>query len=161
MSWTVHDLDALLTQDVDAVADRARTLDGKARTAALRDSLAHLESSTDSLDRLKTLLFVQSVLASFTDGKLSATVADHTANELARIVTSSVEPDALKRPALDGLALLFLKAKELTTAADGRCVRRFARLEVLPMHRSAVSPSVRRCRAACWGNGPSARSIGT
>lgn len=113
-------LDHLLLQDVDDVVAHAPSLTGKERTAALRASLVVLETSSNDLDRLKILLFIQSVLAAAADGKLASSVAESIATELARVVMSGSDPVELKIPALDGLALVFLKAKELSTNADAR-----------------------------------------
>lgn len=120
MSWNARALNALLKRDVDDVVVRGRSLDGKDRTAALRDSLSRLESSSVPLERLKTLLLIQTLLASIPDGKLTPSLAEPAAIELARVVISASDSDELKRSALDGLALLFLKARELTTSADAR-----------------------------------------
>lgn len=121
MTWKSRDLDRLLVQDVDRVVDHARTLAGKERTAAIRDSLeALVEKSDETSARLKILLFIQTLLATVGDRKLAASVADPAANELARVVMSPSDVNELKRAALDSLALLFLKAKELTNTADAR-----------------------------------------
>jgi hypothetical protein len=146
MNWKGRDLDALLARDIDEVVDSARSLGGKERTAALRGAIGHLEAATGPLDRLKTLLFIQTLLASMADGKLASTVADLAAGELARVVLSASEGDELKRPALDGLALLFMKARELTTSADARvraaftAARNFADPRIRDFARGAFRP---------------------
>lgn len=132
MTWNIGDLDTLLVRDVDDVVDRARILEGKDRTAALREALELLVRSGESLTRLKTLLFIQTLLATAEDGKLASSVADSAANELARVVTSASDANELKRPALDGLALVFLKAKELTYAADTRVRAAFTAAQASP-----------------------------
>jgi hypothetical protein len=126
MTWKSRDLDLLVTADVDDVVKRGRSMTGKERTAALRDSLERLAESTEQLERLKVLLFIQSLLAAAQDGKLAASIADPAANELARVITSASDSAELKRPALDSLALVFLKAKELNTNTDVRVRAAFA-----------------------------------
>ena len=118
MTWHTWETDTLLTQDFDDVVDRVRSLEGKDRTFAIRDVLDRLRTSSEPLHRLKALLFIQALLATIPDGKLAATVADVAALELAHIVMSAFDPVDVKRPALDSLALLFIKARELTIAAD-------------------------------------------
>lgn len=120
MTWKSRDLDLLLAEDVDQVVERGQSLHGKERTAALRNSLDRLAESTGQIERLKVLLFIQSLLAAAQDGKLASSIADATANELVGVVTSASDAAELKRPALDSLALVFLKAKELTTNTDLR-----------------------------------------
>jgi len=119
MSWSAGELDDLLAQDVDDVVDYARSV-GRGRTAVLRDSLTRLETSTEPLDRVKVLLFIQTILALAPDGTVASSVAESAALELATVVVSTSEPDELKRSALNALALLFVKAKELTASADSR-----------------------------------------
>jgi hypothetical protein len=118
MSWRASELDALLTQDVDEVVDRGRSLSGRDRTAALRLSLARLATSAKPLDRLKIVLFVQTLLAFVPDGQLVSSVAEAAAKKLSNIVVSSSDPKELKRSALSALALLVLKAPGLTTSAN-------------------------------------------
>jgi hypothetical protein len=120
MSWKASELDALLPRDVDDIVERGRTLGGKDRTAALRDSIVRLETSAEPLDRLKIVLFVQTLLAFVPDGKLAPSVAESAANELSNVVVSASDPEELKRSALSALALLFLKATELTSSANTR-----------------------------------------
>ncbi len=118
MSWKASELDALLTQDVDDVVARGRSLLGKDRTAAMRYLIARLEDCPDPLDHLKILLFVQTLLAFIPDGMLSPTLADRGASVLGRIVASPSYSEEHKRSALTALSLLRLKAKKLTTVAD-------------------------------------------
>jgi hypothetical protein len=120
MSWNVRELDSLLTEDVDEVVDRARSLAGKDGAVALRDSLARIETSTKPLDRLKVLLFIQTLLAVAPDGKVASSVAESAVRELSKVLVSPSEPEELKRSALNALVLLFIKAKELTATADSR-----------------------------------------
>lgn len=136
MSWNARELDALLTQDVDDVVDRGRSLSGRDRTVALRDSLARLKTGAEPLDRLKVLLFIQTLLALAPDGKVASSVAEPAVHELAKIVVST-EPEELRRSALDALALLFLKAKELTASADSRL------REVFTFARESRDPEIR------------------
>lgn len=126
MTWKSRDLNLLVTDDVDQVVKRGQSLSGKERTAALRDSLGRLGESTEPIERLKILLFMQSLLAGAQDGKLASSIADPTAIELARVVTSTSDSAELKRPALDSLAMVFLKAKELSTNTDVRVRAAFA-----------------------------------
>jgi hypothetical protein len=125
MSWKATELDALLPRDVDDIVERGRTLGGKDRTSALRDSIARLQTSADPLDRLKIVLFVQTLLAFVTDGKLAPSVAEAVASKLSHIVDSTSDPEEVKRSALSGLALLVLKATELTTSANTRMLAAF------------------------------------
>ena len=120
MSWKASELDALLPRDVDDLVERGRTLAGRDRTAALRDSIARLETSAEPLDRLKMVLFVQTLLAFVPDGKLASSVAESAASELSNVVVSASDPEELKRSALSALALLVLKATELTASANTR-----------------------------------------
>ena len=120
MTWDMRELDDLLAGDVEDVIERARSVAGRERSAALRDVLWRLETEGEILPRLKLLLFIQASLATVDDGKLAASIAERAAQELSRVVISAVEPIDLKVPALDALALLFLKARELTTDADRR-----------------------------------------
>jgi predicted nucleotide-binding protein len=125
MSWNAHELDGLLTRDVDDVADRARSLGVRDRTAALRDSLARLEMSAEPLDRMKVLLFIQTLLALASDGKVASSVAASAVDELAKIVVSTAESEERRRSALISLALLPAKAKGLSERADSRLRRAF------------------------------------
>jgi predicted nucleotide-binding protein len=120
MSWNARELDALLTLDVDDVVDRARSLGVKDRTAALRDSLAHLEKSAEPLDRMKVLLFIQTLLALAPDGIVASSVAESAVDELAKVVVSTSESEERRRSALTSLALLPVKAKGLSESADSR-----------------------------------------
>jgi hypothetical protein len=120
MSWNAHELDALLTQDVDDVVDRARSVGAGDRTVALRDCVTRLETCAEPLDRLRVLLFIQTLLALAPDATVSSSVAESAAQQLAMVVVSTTEPDELRQPALDALALLFAKAKELTASTDSR-----------------------------------------
>lgn len=70
MTWKSRDLELLLTEDVDQVVERGQSLHGKERTAALRNSLDRLAESTVQTERLKVLLFIQSLLAAAQDGRL-------------------------------------------------------------------------------------------
>jgi hypothetical protein len=76
----------------------------------------HLETSAEPLDRLKIVLFVQTLLAFVPDGKLGSSVAEAAANTLSNVVISASDPEELKRSALSALALLVLKATELTSS---------------------------------------------
>jgi hypothetical protein len=145
-------LDSLLTQDVDEVVDRARSLGGKDGAVALRDSLARLETSAEPLDRLKVLLFIQTLLAVAPDGKVASTVAESAVHELAKILVSPSEPAELKRSALDALALLLIKAKELTASADSRL------REAFNFAGESRDPEIREfARRVCLGNAVVAR----
>jgi len=120
MSWKASELDALLPRDVDDLVERGRRLAGRDRTTALRDSIARLETSAAPLDRLKMVLFVQTLFAFVPDGKLVSSVAESAASELSNVVVSASDPEELKRSALSALALLVLKATELTASANTR-----------------------------------------
>jgi len=120
MTWSADELGDLLTRDVDDVVGYARSVGGRERSLALRDSLTRLETSAEPLDRLKVLLFIQALLALAPDGTVASPVAESVALRLARVVVSTTQPDELRQPALDALALLFVKAKELTATADSR-----------------------------------------
>lgn len=129
MSWNARELDGLLTLDVDDVVDRARPLGVRDRTAALRDSLARLETSAPPLDRMKVLLFIQTLLALASDGKVASSVAESAVDELAKVVVSPSESEERRRSALISLALLPAKAKGLSERADAhlRAAFTFAR----------------------------------
>jgi predicted nucleotide-binding protein len=120
MSWNARELNGLLTLDVDDVVDRARSLGVRDRTAALRDSLARLETSAEPLDRMKVLLFIQTLLALASDGRVASSVAESAVDELAKVVVSTSESEERRRSALNSLALLSAKAKGLSASADSR-----------------------------------------
>ncbi|MGH9419751.1 MAG: hypothetical protein ACRD3J_07255, partial [Thermoanaerobaculia bacterium] len=104
MSWSEYELDPLLTQDVDVVVDRGRSLVGEERTGAFHGSLGYLEQTFEPLDRLKVLLFIQSLLSSMPDRTLLH--ASLAVDVLADVVISSSDAGELKRSALNSLALL-------------------------------------------------------
>jgi len=120
MSWKATELDALLPRDVDDIVERGRALGGKDRTAALRDSIVRLETSAEPLDRLKIVLFVQTLLTFVPDGKLASAAAEPAATELSNVVVSASDPEEVKRSALSALALLLLKATELKSSTNTR-----------------------------------------
>jgi hypothetical protein len=120
MTWKRTELAELVARDVDDVIERARTLTGRDRTAAFRDALRALDVSVKPIERLKTLRFLQMLLAQWDNARLAVSLADPAAHELSRIVMASPETIEARRAALDALALLFLKAKELTPMADSR-----------------------------------------
>src|SRR5258708_1021341 len=120
MTWAARELDDLLAGDVEDVVERAQSVAGRERSAALRDVLWRLEIEGEILPRLKLLLFIQGSLATVDDGKLAASIAERAAQELSRVVISAVEPIQLTITPFDPFALLFLKARELRTDADRR-----------------------------------------
>lgn len=120
MSWKRTDLITLITLDVDDVVHRARSLADPEQTAALQDAVEALRFESNPSSRLKELLFAQTLLSFFGDRHLASAVADVVTNELLQVVTGKSDPPELKRAALDGLALLFLKAKELTPVTEAR-----------------------------------------
>jgi ribosomal protein L6, bacterial type len=125
MNWTSGDLESLLALDFDDVVDRARSLDRRDRAAAFRDAWRLLEAGAES-SRLKTLLFAQTLLAASEDRSIVPLIAQPGITAVANVVTSSSEAIETRRAALDALALLFLKAKELTVAADEEIRTAFA-----------------------------------
>src|SRR5258708_243926 len=120
MSSKVRELESLLTLDFDAIVEGARTVAGEDGRAAFRESISRLRATTDPLDRLKLLLFSQTLLAFLPDRSLSRHLTEQAANELAATVTSSSDPDDQKRSALNALALLLIKAKDITGYANTR-----------------------------------------
>jgi hypothetical protein len=117
---TMTEFERLLDRDVDDLLDYARRLTGRARTAAFGDALSRLEQTKDDGTRIRILRFLQTLLADVPNGRLPASAAEPAAIDLSRIVSSSDEHVEARRAALDTLALLFLKAKELTPLADSR-----------------------------------------
>lgn len=89
MTWKADELTFLLTRDVDDVGERARALQGKDRTSALREALGILERTTEPLTRLKALVFVQMSLTTVEDRKLTPSIAEPAALELTRIISSA------------------------------------------------------------------------
>ena len=120
MSSKVRKLESLLTLDFDAIVEGARTVAGRTGRAAFREAITRLRATTDPLDRLKLLLFSQTLLAFLPDGSLPQNLTDQAADELAVTVTSSSDTDEQKRSALTALALLLLKAKDITGYASTR-----------------------------------------
>ena len=120
MAWKASEFDRFLERDVDDLLDYVRKLGGRDRTTAFRHALSRLEQDDEGRRRIMILRFLQALLAQMTNGRLAASAAEPAAFDLSRIATSSDEPVEAKRAALDALALLFLKAKELTPLADSR-----------------------------------------
>jgi predicted nucleotide-binding protein len=120
MSWKTKELDTLLAEDVDDVVERGRSLKGKDRTAALRDALSSLPTTTDPATRLSLLLFIQTLLAFVPDRRLTSDVAVRVVNELAQIVLTASAEVELKRSAMRGIALVLAKARDLPATANDR-----------------------------------------
>lgn len=114
MSPKAHDMDDLLILDFDEVVDRARSLSARNRSAALSDALSALQVHMDLPQRVKLLLFVQTLLASTADRRLKSPLIEQSAIELTKVLTSRSEAVEVKRSALDAIALLLVKANDLT-----------------------------------------------
>lgn len=125
MSGHVSEFERLMRRDVDDLLDYARHLSGRARTSVFHEALALLNHTSDDGERISILRFLQTLLAGVPNGRLSASAAVPAAMQLSQVVTSADEHIEAKRAALDTLALVFLKAKDLTPLADSRVRKAF------------------------------------
>jgi hypothetical protein len=108
-----HDFSELLRLDFDDIVERARTLDDSERPAALDHAVSAIHQRSEASDRLKVVLFVQTLLAAITDSSLEAKVAGRVGAELTQIITSTADSDEVKRSAITAVALLLIKASDL------------------------------------------------
>jgi hypothetical protein len=126
MTWTTDEAEALFAKDVDDVIDRARTLSMKERSTAIRDVLEIIDLLPETPERLRALRFIQVALAEMDDRSLPPTLVDATTKKLEGIATARKMNIECRRAALDGLALVFLKASEITPTADASVRGAFA-----------------------------------
>jgi hypothetical protein len=113
-----EDLDDLLRTDVDEILDRARDYDSRTRLRLLRAAVEQYDDLETTLARLKAVWLVQAILAEIEDRHLPHSTGADIATRLASIVQSRRDERDARRSALDALALVFLKTKQLTEAMD-------------------------------------------
>lgn len=115
---TSQELQQLLRSDVDDILARGREYDARARSSMMRAAAVQYGHLKQPIDRVKAIWIVQAMLASMEDRRLSDTASSDVAARLAAIVRSNREERDARRTALDSLALLFIKTKQLTESLD-------------------------------------------
>lgn len=117
MTKSVVRIGDILEEDVDDVTRLAVSLSTDEKVAALRDAAAQFEDVRDDIARTKLLLFVQAALASLTTRNVPVGTATAMISHVEPLATSVTDKVA-RRAALQVLALLFLKARQLTAGID-------------------------------------------
>src|SRR5688572_30370305 len=107
-------LDQLLQSDVDDILHVATEYDTESRLELLRTVVERYETFRLPIERVKGVWLVQSVLASLEDRQLPSPISTDVATRLASIVESNGAERDARRSALSSLALLVLKAQEVT-----------------------------------------------
>ena len=125
MTGQLSVLKRLMQRDIDDVLDYARRLSGRERTSVFHEALSLLTRTGDDRERITVLRFLQTLVAAVPNGRLPASAGVPAAMQLSEVVMSSDEHIEAKRAALDTLALVFLKAKDLTPLADSRVRKAF------------------------------------
>lgn len=115
---TFDELQTVLQADVDEILDRASEYKSRTRFRMLRAAAEHYPRMKQPIDRVKTVWFVQAMLATMEDRQLPPATSSDVAAWLASIAESSQEERDARRGALDSLALVFLKTKQLTDSLD-------------------------------------------
>jgi len=113
-----EELTALLRIDVDDIQDRIREYDPRTRFRLIRDTAEEYPTLEEPIDRIKAMWIVQATLACTDDRQLPYATSSEIAPRLASIVESKREERDARRSALDALALVFLKTKQLTVSLD-------------------------------------------
>lgn len=115
---TFEELRTIVQADVDEILARAGEYDSRTRFRMLRAAAEHYPRMKQPIERVKTVWFVQAMLASTEDRQLPAATSSDVATRLASIVESQHEARDARRTALRSLALVFLKTKHLTDSLD-------------------------------------------
>lgn len=108
----------LLQSDVDDILVRSREYDSRTRFRMIRDAAEEYGTLKEPLARVKAMWIVQAMLASTDDRQLPYATSSNVAPRLASIVESNREQRDARRSALDSLALIFVKTKQLTESLD-------------------------------------------
>ncbi|HYI12449.1 MAG TPA: hypothetical protein VEK57_25570 [Thermoanaerobaculia bacterium] len=111
----MHDL---LQNDVDVILERAREFENRGRFHLLRTAAEQYPAFNEPIDRVKAVWLIQALLSDIQDRHLPSRTASDIATRLASIVESSHDERDARRSALDALALVFLKTKQLTAPMD-------------------------------------------
>jgi hypothetical protein len=111
-------LKELLHGDVDDIVTRGRAYDSRTRFRVIRYAAEQFATLDKPVDRVKAMWIVQALLSLTDDRQLPYTTSSKLAPRLASIVESKREELDVRRSALDSLALVFVKTKQLTRFLD-------------------------------------------
>jgi hypothetical protein len=115
---TTQQLGELLESDADEVLRQSRSFDAATRLRLIRATPQRYSGSSEPSVRVKAVWALQALLASTQDRHLPSSTSFAIATFLAAIATSAREPREARRGALDSLALVFLKSREMTIPLD-------------------------------------------
>jgi hypothetical protein len=113
-----EELTELLRIDVDEIAARAREYDSRTRFRVMRDAAEKYDTLKEPIARVKAMWIVQAMLACTEDRQLPSATSSQLAPRLVSVIESKREDREARRSALDALALVFVKTKQLTDTLD-------------------------------------------